>query len=78
MAVVSDLNLNRERLALLADIGRGKVYTSLGGYLMHRMPSGQNRRCERKVRELQEHGLVDEQFVGGKPQLTYTGKASIA
>jgi hypothetical protein len=70
------LNLNRERRTLLDAIGHGRVYTSLGGSLMHRMNGRQNKRCERLVRELQEHGLVAEQLVDGKPQLTDAGRTA--
>jgi hypothetical protein len=57
---MSALNINRERAGLLADLRDGKVYRSLGGCLMRRVRGGQNRRVERKVRELQDAGLVDQ------------------
>lgn len=67
-----DLNLNRERIGLLRAINEGKVAFSAGGVLLRRVRAGQNQRVERKVRELQEHGLVDDQL-----QLTDAGRNAV-
>lgn len=76
---MSELNLNRERRALLEAIRRGRVYTSVGGHLMVRTGDrAQNRHCVKAVRELQAAGFVAEQLVGGQPILTDAGKAAIA
>lgn len=66
---MTDLNLNRERVTLLADINAGKVYVSLGGKLMRRVRGGQNRRVDAKVRELRAAELVDPELL----ELTDTG-----
>lgn len=75
---MSDLNLNRERLGLLGAIRDGKVSLSAGGVLLRQVRAGQKQRVERKVRELQEHGLVGEELVGGQPRLTDAGRTAVA
>jgi hypothetical protein len=65
------LNLNRERRALLTAIGAGRVYRSETGAVQIKKagPEGYNRRCDSKVRELQQHGLVTEDLA-----LTHAGR----
>ncbi len=51
--------MNREQRELIDAVAHGRVYKSAGGFVMRRRPGGQNARCDAKVRELVEAGLVD-------------------
>jgi hypothetical protein len=69
---VTELNLNRARLGLLRAIRAGHVYRNDEGMVFRKVDRTKFR-IDAKVRELQEHGLVDEQL-----QLTDAGAAAAA
>ena len=54
-----DLVMTRDQRKLIAEVARGKVYESAGRYAMRRTPGGQNGRCDARIRELVEAGLVE-------------------
>lgn len=69
---MSDLNLNRARIGLLTAIRNGRVYRSDTGLVFQRV--GRSKiRIDARVRELQEHGLVDEDL-----QLTDAGRTAVS
>jgi hypothetical protein len=75
---VADLYPNRDRTALLDDIATGRIYTSLGGYILWRAPNGRNNmRVGRRVRELVD-ACWAELGDGGIYKLTAEGERARA
>jgi len=51
--------INRDRRQLMAAIQNGRVYRSFGGCDMWAVRAGQNKRVERRLRELIEAGWAE-------------------
>lgn len=67
-----ELNLNRARIDLLRACDAGHVYRNDEGMVFRKVGRAKFR-IDAKVRELQEHGLVNEEL-----RLTDAGKAAAA
>lgn len=69
------LVLNRDRREFLTSMAAGNVYRSMGGCDMVQVRAGQNKRCERRVRELAGEGLAELGPDGRHYRLTADGVA---
>ncbi len=70
--------LTRDRRDLLAAVAMGRVYRSMGGCDMRMQGAGQNRRVDRRLRELREAGWVALGEDGRAYELTVDGRADLA
>ena len=69
--------LTRDRRDLLGAVGLGRVYRSLGGCDMRMQHAGQNRRVDRRLRELVAAGWVELGPDGRAYVLTGDGEADL-
>lgn len=69
------LVINRDRRELLRLVAAKKVYRSMGGCDLIQVRSGQNKRVERRLRELTGAGLVVLGEDGRHYELTDAGRA---
>jgi len=69
--------INRDRRQLLTAVSNGRVYRSMGGCDMWAVRRGQNKRVERRLRELVNAGWVVLGTDGRTYGLTDTGRTAL-
>ncbi len=73
------ITINRDRRELLTAVSNGRIYRSLGGCDLWAVRAGQNKRVERRLRELLAAGLVEHPVEGSRNYLlTDAGTAALA
>lgn len=72
------LNINRDRRELLRQLDDGLVYRSMGGCDLLQVRAGQNKRVERRLRELTTAGLAELGPDGRRYRLTADGVTVLA
>lgn len=76
--VTEQLVINRARRELLAALAAGRIYRSAGGCDLWFVRNGQNKRIERRLRELLAAGLAGEPTDGRYYVITDAGRARLA
>lgn len=72
---MTELYLNRDRRALMLEVGAGTVYRSAGGCDLKQVRRGQNIRVDRRLRELTQAGWVRLAADARSYELTPAGRA---